>query len=260
MVTPAGAILLGYGGSQHSKIALAWADTLAAQLSRPLHVLLSVLHLSGVADSPQLLRAGRITDELTGLLDSAKAQQTSVTNLLNPPGEALVRESRNAYITVLGARTQGPLKSMVNGSVSQYVARHAASPVVAVREPLTRHTGVIVVGVDGSEKSELALKFAIRHAQDTDGRLLVLHIRHSRDDAADMKVNESIAAAEINGDVSVEVKHVLGSAAEKLAGASSEADLLVVGTRGRSPLTSLMLGSVTQSLLQHSQCPVAVVR
>lgn len=260
MVTPSGAILLGYGGSEHSKVALAWADDLAAKLSRPLHVVVSAFYLSGAADTPQHLRAGLIADELTKLLESAKAPQTSVTNVLNPPGESLVRESDHAYITVLGARTQGPLKSMVTGSVSQYVTRHSAGPVVVVREPHVRRTGTIAVGVDGSENSRLALTFAVRHARDTGGRVVVLHVKHSRDDDTEKKVNDLITTFQRGGDVSIEVEHVQGAADEKLAEASREADLLVVGTRGRSPLTSLVLGSVTQSVLRHSQCPVAVVR
>lgn len=258
--TPPGAILLGYGGSEHSKIALAWADELAAKLSRPLHVLVSALYVGGMADTPQHLQAGYVTEELNKLPKVSTESLTSVTSVLNPPGESLVRESERAYLTVLGARTQGPFKSMVNGSVSQYVARHATGPVVVVREPHTRHTGTIVVGVDGSEHSELALAFALRHALDVDGRVLVMHVHQKQDDAMGEKVDQIVNASELSGGVPAQVQHIQGSAAEKLAEASREADLLVVGTRGRSPLRSLLLGSVTQSVLQHSQCPVAVVR
>lgn len=260
MSTPPGAILLGYGGSEHSKIALAWADNLADQFSRPLHVLVSALH---VAEVPYVLKehqAGQVVDELNRLLASAKASQTSVTTMLGSPGEALVRAAEQAHLTVLGARTQGPLKSMVNGSVSQHVTRHAPGPVVVVREPHTPRAGLIVVGIDGSEHSLKALEFAMRHASETGGHVLALHVHQQRGDTTDIEVDQVIAKAfEGNDSVRAKVEHVHGSPAEKLAEASCEADLLAIGTRGRSPIRALLLGSVTQSVLQHSQCPIAVV-
>ncbi|MCE7483577.1 universal stress protein [Microbacterium profundi] len=261
MTAPTDAILLGYGGSAHSKIALAWADDLAARLSRPLHVLVSALHVPDVPNVPKEHQMGHVTDELNRLLASAKAPSTSVTTVLTSPGEALVGAADKAHLTVLGARTQGPLKSMVNGSVSQYVTRHAPGPVVVVREPNTARTGRIIVGIDGSEHSLKALEFALRHAKDTSGHVRALHVRQHHDDKTDEKVEQVLARAfEANGGMRVDVEHVLGSAPEKLAEASSEADLLVIGTRGRSAISALLLGSVTQSVLQHSQCPVAVVR
>lgn len=258
MKTPEGAIVLGYGGSEHSKIALTWADNIAAELSRPLQVIVSALHVRGAADVPQHLRAGHVTDELNQLLAEAKAAQTAVTNVLNSPGDALVGESKHAYLTVLGARTHGPLQSMVYGSVSQQVTRQATGPVVVVREPYAPRTGLIVVGIDGSEPSKHALEFAMRHARDTGGRILALHV-HKHDGHTDGKVDQVLSDAQLH-DVPVEIEHVRGVASEKLTEASREADLLVTGTRGRSPLSTLILGSVTQEVLQHAQCPVAVVR
>ncbi|WP_218221234.1 universal stress protein [Nesterenkonia sp. Act20] len=259
MMTPEGAIVLGYGGSEHSKIALAWADNIAAELSRPLQVIVSALHVRGAAEVPQHLRAGHVTDELNQLLADAKAPQTSVTNVLNAPGEALVRESKHAYLTVLGSRTHGPLQSMVYGSVSQHVTRQAAGPVVVVREPYTPRAGLIVVGIDGSEPSKHALEFAVRHARDTGGRILAMHVQSKHDGHTDGQVDQVLAEARLN-DVPLEIEHVRGIASEKLAEASREADLLVTGTRGRSPLSTLIMGSVSHAVLEHSQCPVAVVR
>lgn len=260
MTMPHGAILLGYGGSEHSKIALAWADDVAYQLSRPLHVLVSALDVVDVPDVPKEHEAAHVTDELERLLAKASAPRTSVTTVLSAPGQALIREAEHAHLTVLGARTQGPLKSMVSGSVSQHVTRHAPGPVVVVREPRTRHTGRVVVGIDGSDHSLKALKFALRHAGETEGHVLALHVHRQSGDITDEKVEQVINRA-VRGreGVRVEVSHVEGSAPEVLAEASREADLLVIGTRGRSALRTFLVGSVTQSVLQLSQCPVAVV-
>lgn len=259
MSTPSGAILLGYGGSEHSKIALRWADDLAVTLSRPLHVLVSALHVADVPGVPKEHLAGHVTEELEQLLTSAKAPETSMTTVLNPPGESLVRAAESAHLTVLGARTQGPLRSMVTGSVSQYVTRHAPGPVVVIREPHTPRTGRIVVGIDGSEHSAKALRFALEHAKETGGHVRALHVQQ-RGGVAEEQVDRVIAhGTESAGGVRVTTDHVPGSADDELAAASREADLLVIGTRGRGPVQALLLGSVTQSVLQHAQCPVAVV-
>lgn len=262
MTMPPGAILLGYGGSEHSKVALAWADGLAAQISRPLHVIVSALHVAEVPNVAREHQAGHVTEELEELLATAKAPQTSVTTLLSAPGEAIVRAAEEAYLTVLGARTQGPLRSMVTGSVSQHVARHAPGPVVIVREPHTSRTGKIVVAVDGSQYSHKAVEFALRHARDTGGHVLALHVHHEQGEFKDAEVERVIARAFKDvDDVETEFRYVYGTAASKrLAEASVKADLMVIGTRGRTAISSLLIGSVTQSVMQHSQCPVAVIR
>lgn len=261
MTTPSGAILLGYGGSEHSRIALTWADDLAARLGRPLHVLISALHVAEVAGVAKEHQAGHVTDELDGLLASAKTRETSVSAVLAPPGEALVRAADDAYLTVLGARGQGGLRNVVDGSVVHHVTRHSPGPVVVIREPHAPLTGRIVVGVDGSEHSLAALRFALRHAIDTEGHVLALHVHRQQDDASEKKVEQAIAeASEASIDVRFEVQHAQGAPADKLAEASRGADLLVIGTRGRSAIRAMLPGSVSQSVLQHSACPVVIVR
>ena len=60
--------------------------------------------------------------------------------------------------------------------------------------------------------------------------------------------------------VEVEVTVVEGSVAWALVQASNGAALVVVGSRGHGGFTGLLLGSVSQALLRHAECPVAVVR
>jgi nucleotide-binding universal stress UspA family protein len=52
---------------------------------------------------------------------------------------------------------------------------------------------------------------------------------------------------------------VQASAAEALAEASQDADLVVVGTHGRGPVRSLLLGSVSLSVIKHAACPVVLM-
>ena len=52
---------------------------------------------------------------------------------------------------------------------------------------------------------------------------------------------------------------VQASAADALVAASKDADLVVVGTHGRGPVRTFLFGSVAQTLLKQSHCPVVVI-
>lgn len=135
----------------------------------------------------------------------------------------------------------------------------------------------VVVGVDGSLPSELALRWAAARADDTGSPLLVVHA------AGDMPIASEIANREelrrlaltsgrklaghaadlaraVAPDITIEVQTHLGDPRELLLQLSEEAALLVVGTRGRGTVRSLLLGSVSTALVCHAQCPVVVVR
>ena len=141
----------------------------------------------------------------------------------------------------------------------------------------------IVVGVDGSEDSKDALRWAARQAQITDATLEVITAWHlpidfgtawqipatygkSRaqvDFAQDARKTLTAAIEEVLGaspEVAVTPKLVSGNAAPVLIEASREAALLVVGGSGHGGFTGMLLGSVSQHCVQHATCPVVVVR
>ena len=138
----------------------------------------------------------------------------------------------------------------------------------------------IVVGVDGSEHSEVALRWAAREAQLRGGGLdaltavLVwdlfnqLHADGSRrfdPDYDDAKADAALLAAlehalGAEAAASVVRKPVCDVPAQGLLEAAKGADLLVVGARGLGGFRGLLLGSVSQQCLQHAPGPIAVVR
>ncbi len=137
--------------------------------------------------------------------------------------------------------------------------------------------GRIVVGVDGSEASDAALAWALEQARRTGDELQVVHVWHYpeigelltanpfelqhdelQDEAAE-QLRRAIARVGAPPDVRIDPVLAMGRTAEVLLRAAAEADLLVVGSRGRGGFTGLLLGSVSQHCVQHAPCPVVVV-
>jgi nucleotide-binding universal stress UspA family protein len=138
-----------------------------------------------------------------------------------------------------------------------------------------------VVGVDGSDASYGALRWALRDAQrrgpETTVHVVHVHPLEYAAGMADVSVawHEDIGAKERGrkliedglkqaadvglGDVKVTRQEAVGHAARILLDAAKDADLLVVGTRGHGGFAGLLLGSVAQSLVAHAPCPVVVV-
>jgi nucleotide-binding universal stress UspA family protein len=134
----------------------------------------------------------------------------------------------------------------------------------------------IIVGVDGSEGSRRALRWAITEAAKEDavieavtvwqspfgfGETMGAHVDESKiEQAARDRLQETIA--EVAGDspaVSIEPVVAEGDAAQVICHRSAGADLLVVGSLGHNPSSSIALGSVSTRCAQHSPCPVVIV-
>jgi len=141
----------------------------------------------------------------------------------------------------------------------------------------------VIVGVDGSASSRLALGFAIEEGRLRDqpvcavyawsaptepapgGQIFGAQIYETS--AANLSELESLArerlghlVAEVAGGEDVEQRVVFGPPAEVLVDIAGEDDLLVVGSRGHGAFTATLLGSVSQACTHHAACPVIVVR
>lgn len=136
-------------------------------------------------------------------------------------------------------------------------------------------TALIVVGIDGSESSKDALRWAATQAKQTGAQLHAVAAWQlpsgygwapdlsGADFAAEaQKELDQTVAQVLGGDhgVSVVARVAEGHAATVLIEASRGADLLVVGSRGHGAFTGMLLGSVSQHCAQHAACPVVIVR
>lgn len=130
----------------------------------------------------------------------------------------------------------------------------------------------IVVGLDGSENSKRAIPAAVELARQNDGRIVFAHVDErvaAKGDMASLRADEDeiragiareaerISAEGIDASVENAVV-VLGGPAHAIAEIADEvdADLIIVGTRGHSAITGLLLGSVTNRLLHIAERPV----
>lgn len=141
--------------------------------------------------------------------------------------------------------------------------------------PDTNTTVLIVVGVDGSESSKDALRWAATQAKQSNGRLHAITAWQlpsgygwapdlsGTDFAAEAQKGLDETVTQVLGDdygVPVIARVEEGHAATVLINASHGADLLVVGRRGHGTFTGMLLGSVSQHCAQHAACPVVIVR
>ena len=136
----------------------------------------------------------------------------------------------------------------------------------------------IVVGVDGSENSRRALEWAIDEARIRQARLTVV----SAWQIPNVVLSSPVATAAYDDDVwrdaatetldtalksvatdvlpvEIDRQVIEGPAARVLVDAAKDADMIVVGSRGRGGFTGLLLGSVSQHVAHHARCPVVIV-
>ena len=132
----------------------------------------------------------------------------------------------------------------------------------------------VVVGVDGSEGAQRALRFAIDEATAHDWRVMLVHGVDVGLSAADPygggavleqlqqsgRTELDAAAAEVvKAGLEASTKLEVGSPAYALIDAAKGAAMLVVGSRGHGGFMGLLLGSVSSACVHHAHCPIVVV-
>ena len=201
-----------------------------------------------------------------------------------PPASVLIDASDDAVMLVVGTDGVNTLSELILGSISMQCVTHAPCPVAVVPHTATSHEvdghdPRVVVGIDGSALSVQAAHAAFEAASLRGIGLTLLHIWNgptidpagmalpsemTGDDAMDderLDLAETVAGLrEQYPDVAIEEHFEHGNAGKVLAEVSGNAELVVVGSRGHGGLSRLVLGSTSHSLLQHSRCPVLVVR
>ncbi|MEV5428220.1 universal stress protein [Streptomyces sp. NPDC052701] len=193
---------------------------------------------------------------------------------------ALIERSADAGLLVIGHRGSGGFPRLPLGSVSLQVATHARCPVIVIRPGDTggRPDSRVVVGADPADDSPRALDFAYQEAGLLGARLEVVHGAYPTgmvpagpmgmvpsdfevldQGPRDFLEKEIARRRDRYSSVQADLRIAHGRPATVLAEAARGAYLLVVGSRGRSGVKRLLLGSVSAEVLHTAECPVAVV-
>lgn len=289
-------ILVGADGSAASNAAVRYAAELASTRNRPLRI----VHAISLSDMTWVygMTLGSAPGFENGLIADGKRILASAAQLAHevdsgleisaevsrqPPARILVELSHEASLVVIGESGTSRLGAL--GSTAVAVTSHAHAPVVVVRNArgsdLPPRTGPVVVGIDGSEVSDHAIGLAFDEASRRGAPLIALHtwsdIGFSTAEYAgdrgmltppiDYKVIEqAILAERLAGwqekypDVPVERRIHADAPRDRLLELSDEAQLIVVGSRGRGGFRGLLMGSVSNALVAHARCPVLVAK
>ncbi len=193
------------------------------------------------------------------------------------PATSLISRAGVDDLIVVGTRGFGAVRDWLMASVSTSCAAHAEGPVVVV--PASAEAGKldhVVVGVDGSENSHRAVRWALEHvpaptpirviaAWDTPvlyGYDPMVPDSAAYEEAARKRLEEvcdALGKAEIDCS-RLETLTVRGDPRAALSHESEQADLLVIGSQGHGGILHLVMGSVAASLVHSPKCPLAVVR
>ncbi|WP_406068400.1 universal stress protein [Micromonospora sp. NBC_01638] len=281
-------VVVGVDGSPSSLVAAEHAARAALLRSRPLLLVHGYLHPLGygVPLNPYDVGVPVPSDEALKMLERTAADLAGrwpglvveVRQVAGGPGITMIEESRRAELVVVGSRGLGGFAGLLLGSVGAQVAAHAHCPVLVVRpeeQPIPVDAPVLV-GVDGSESSQLAAGYGADEAALRDVPLVLAHIgppdgdRTMPEEIEESRAAYQAEAVRLLADASAAVRSAhpdlvvrehpvrAAGAAQGLIEASGTASLLVVGTRGRAGFIGMLLGSVSQAAIQHAHCPVLV--
>ncbi len=277
-----GGVVVGIDGSDNAEHALRWASGKADILGSVTPVV--------AYDVPSYRGIRRARDaDLVTCREEAETQLRDAVTAADPslrgagrlvqghPSTALLEASADADLLVLGTRGQSGLTSTLLGSVSAHCASHAAIPVAVIPPycPTDRPLLDLVVGIDGSWYADEALRWAIEHLA-PGGRLRAVGAmpiwgvteggsRSLEDRLADQveaSIERVLERAILPDDEEREIVVIPSPRDARVVLreiADDGADLLVVGRRGLSRISFLLVGSVTAALIHHPTVPTVVI-
>ena len=284
-------IVVGVDESPAAKVAVQWAAREAELRKIPL----TLVHAASpeVATWPDVrLPAGlarwhqdhgrRLVDDALKVVEEATQHggpaEVHTEILSSAAVPTLVDLSKDAEMVVTGCRGSGRWPGRLMGSVSSGLLRYAHCPVAIIHDedPLMPHPSKapVLVGIDGSSASELATAIAFDEASRRDAGLIAVHAWSDVDVSewpgidwpATQSMAEEVLAERLAGwqeqypDVQVSRTVVRDEPARQLVQRSEDAQLVIVGSRGRGGFAGMLVGSVGETVAQMTRMPVIVAR
>lgn len=218
-----------------------------------------------------------IETEAARVRQASPGLQVEVEVAYGHPVRYLSDLSKDAALVVVGSDRLGPLRGAMFGTLGLQIASSVHSPLAVIPVIEAAPEPRVVVGIDGSEQSLRAARFAAAEARRRGDRLEVVSVwsmpvlwmadyyataaMPPQDFSGPQQDILDDAIARITAefpDLAPEPVLEEGRPAERLVEHAKGARLLVVGTRGRGALSQLLLGSVSHAVLLNLPCPVIV--
>ena len=289
-------IVVGVDASEESREALDWARTQAGPDDQIVAVHAWDIPLVAGYEMAIAIDPGEIEQGASSFLDRVVGDLSDdrvVAHLAQGhPGRSLVAVAEGdadhpgivdgpADMVVVGHRGTGKA-SVILGSTANYVMHHTERPVVVIRGLYSGAPRLVAVGVDdhrveeGENASVRALRFAfgLRGVEE----IAVIHAWFAPGVAAGLYAGAGADMEKMDAEAIAVAEHVMelagpppegvsvravaerGTAGFALVEASNEADLVVLGSRGRGGFLGLILGSTSLEVAAHAHAPVAIVR
>lgn len=265
-------VVVGVDGSSTAMNAVRWAAYLAAGLRTSLTVL-----SAEPVPHPRHQAVLATSSAAAGVLGQAVALARTCTDHLRidgricsgPADSALIEASARARLVIVGA--QSVHHSRLIGPTTSHVTIGSQCPVGVWRgvagRPIPRHDPVLV-GVDGTEIGDHAVGCAFELASALEVGVVAVHAwapgiapLGQPDGAAAARALLSRSVAPWRArfpDVEVHAVAAAGNTIAVLAARSANAQMLVLGSRGRTAAAAVLLGSTSRDMLHRALCPVLV--
>ncbi len=264
-------IVVAYNQTSDAECALGWASEIALTVPAEVHLVNSV-HLQAV---PSHASAQVVEQLIATSSREASAMLKNAADALRARGLVAFEHVRNwlpvetildkalevgAELIVIGQRGAGKLKRLLIGTVSTEVVRLApCSVLVTGNHPPLGPMRKVLVAVDGSSHSVRALRSA--HTFFPKAEIVAMHVRSPGAPSAEPILRDAVGAAGLAG-LNVTTRDVAGDPAMELMAELKRGGhhMIVMGRRGLGLLEGLLVGSVSEKLLQLAPCPVLLAK
>ncbi len=264
-------LLLSTDGSEFSEGAIREAINLAKTCSSRLFAV-SVVEVNPEFEAlaPQLVE--KVEKETRQHLESVKSMAAGegveceiIAHQGEEPYKYIVEEAAKNRVDmiIMGRRGRSGLKRLMLGSVAAKVIGHAPCNVLIAPRAARVVCKNILIATDGSRYSDAASMQSIGIAKRLGSSLFAVSVAHSDAELQETRDNVN-RVKELAGreGIKVETLTPTGRPYEAIVDAARQmnADLIVVGSHGRTGIERLLMGSVTERVIGHADCAVLVVK
>ncbi len=264
-------LLLATDGSEFSEGAVREAVNLAKTCGSKLFVV-SVIEFNPELEEFAPRLATKIEEETMQQLEAIKLRAAkegvdceAISHKAEDPYPDIVEDAskEHADMIIMGRRGRTGLKRLMLGSVAAKVIGHAPCNVLIVPRAARVECRNILIATDGSKYSEKAVLEAVGIAKRSGATLIGISVAHN-----DVGLNEAEEhvrpvkeIAEKEG-LKVEALSLKGIPYEVIVNTAKQrnADIIVVGSHGRTGMERLLMGSVTERVIGFAECAVLVVK